>query len=110
MIILEGVVDFLDKPVSAFVRLRHSVTLGDLPEVDIPTRFIYLFAAPPDATTCSSDGRTSKAGSQDVLNQTDNDEDRDLESQYLDMGISLATAFTDKNFALEVRIISARLI
>ena len=79
---------------SAFVRLRDSVTLGDLPEVDIPTRFIYLFAAPP-----ASDGGIS---SRDVLNQ-ETDEDRDLESQYLDMGISLATAFTDKNFVLEVR-------
>ena len=53
VIILEGVVDFLDKPVSAFVRFTNSVTLGDLPEVDIPTRFLYLFAAPANCVTGS---------------------------------------------------------
>ena len=42
-IILEGLVGFVDEPVSVLVRLAKPVVLGDLPEVDIPTRFLYLY-------------------------------------------------------------------
>ena len=46
-VILEGTVGFLEAPISVFVRLSRPAILGDLPEVDIPTRFIYLVATPP---------------------------------------------------------------
>jgi hypothetical protein len=45
-VILEGTVGFLDAPISVFVRLAKPAVLGDMPEVDIPTRFIYLLATP----------------------------------------------------------------
>ncbi len=48
-VILEGTVGFLTSPVSVFVRLARPVVVGDLPEVDIPTRFLYFIATPPPA-------------------------------------------------------------
>ena len=46
-VILEGTVGFLEAPISVFIRLSRPAILGDLPEVDIPTRFLYLVATPP---------------------------------------------------------------
>ncbi len=40
--ILVGEVDFLEKPASVFVRLSEAHELGDLTEVPVPTRFIFL--------------------------------------------------------------------
>uniref|UniRef100_A0A1I8FR42 Anion exchange protein n=1 Tax=Macrostomum lignano TaxID=282301 RepID=A0A1I8FR42_9PLAT len=40
--ILVGSTDFLDHPVTAFIRLKTAVVLGDLTEVPVPTRFIYV--------------------------------------------------------------------
>ena len=37
--ILVGEVDFLDKTLSAFIRLSTASILGDLTEVPVPTRF-----------------------------------------------------------------------
>lgn len=45
-IILEGMVGFIEKPVSVFIRMMKPIVLGDLPEVDIPTRYLYFFLAP----------------------------------------------------------------
>ena len=42
-IVLEGLVGFVEEPVSVLIRLAKPVVLADLPEVDIPTRFIYLY-------------------------------------------------------------------
>lgn len=36
--ILVGEVEFLDKTLSAFIRLNDAATLGDLTEVPVPTR------------------------------------------------------------------------
>lgn len=44
--ILVGQVDFLERPVSAFVRLSHAVFLSDLTEVPIPSRFIFVLLGP----------------------------------------------------------------
>ena len=44
--VLVGEVDFLDKPVSAFIRLTSAVILGDLTEVPVPTRFIFILLGP----------------------------------------------------------------
>jgi len=44
--ILVGEVDYLDKPVSAFIRLRNSTFFGDLTEVPVPTRFIFVLLGP----------------------------------------------------------------
>lgn len=44
--ILVGEVDFLEKPLSAFVRLSQSVHLGDLTEVPVPTRFLFVLLGP----------------------------------------------------------------
>ncbi|KAK4328619.1 hypothetical protein Pmani_000990 [Petrolisthes manimaculis] len=44
--ILVGEVPFLDKPVTAFVRLSQSANLGDLTEVPVPTRFLYIILGP----------------------------------------------------------------
>ncbi|XP_050700901.1 electrogenic sodium bicarbonate cotransporter 1-like isoform X5 [Eriocheir sinensis] len=44
--ILVGEVPFLDKPVTAFVRLTQSANLGNLTEVPVPTRFLYIILGP----------------------------------------------------------------
>jgi hypothetical protein len=44
--VLVGGVKFLEKPVVAFVRLAQSHLLGDLTEVPIPARFIFLQLGP----------------------------------------------------------------
>ena len=43
---LVGEVDCLDKPVSVFIRLSTPVVLGDLTEVPVPTRFIFILLGP----------------------------------------------------------------
>lgn len=45
--ILVGEVDFLEKPVSAFVRMNTATILGDLTEVPVPTRFLFVLLGPP---------------------------------------------------------------
>ncbi len=44
--VLVGEVDFLDTQLIAFVRLSKSVLLGDLTEVPVPTRFIFVLLGP----------------------------------------------------------------
>lgn len=44
--ILVGEVDFLDKTLSAFIRLSQAFILGDLTEVPVPTRFIFVLLGP----------------------------------------------------------------
>lgn len=54
--VLVGEVDFLDKPVSAFVRLSKATILGDFAEVRLPSRFVFLLLGPKvhkDMSVCS---------------------------------------------------------
>ncbi|XP_046442370.1 electroneutral sodium bicarbonate exchanger 1-like isoform X2 [Daphnia pulex] len=44
--VLVGEVDCLEKPVSAFIRLVQPVVLGDLTEVPVPTRFVFILLGP----------------------------------------------------------------
>ncbi|XP_065195150.1 electrogenic sodium bicarbonate cotransporter 1-like isoform X1 [Sycon ciliatum] len=44
--VLVGQVDFLTRPLIAFVRLAESVVLGDLTEVPLPTRFLFILLGP----------------------------------------------------------------
>lgn len=44
--VLVGEVDFLDKPVCAFVRLSKSSVLGDFAEVRLPSRFVFVLLGP----------------------------------------------------------------
>lgn len=44
--ILVGEVDFLEKTLSAFVRLSQATFLGDLTEVPVPTRFLFVLLGP----------------------------------------------------------------
>lgn len=44
--ILVGEVDFLDKTLSAFIRLNHATGLGNITEVPVPTRFIFILLGP----------------------------------------------------------------
>lgn len=44
--ILVGEVDFLDKTMAAFVRLNQASFLGDITEVPVPTRFIFILLGP----------------------------------------------------------------
>ncbi|KAJ8939674.1 hypothetical protein NQ318_016618 [Aromia moschata] len=48
--ILVGEVDFLDKTLSAFIRLNSAAILGDLTEVPVPTRFLFLLLGPSTGT------------------------------------------------------------
>lgn len=44
--VLVGEVDFLSHTIIAFVRLQNAQFLGDLTEVPIPTRFLFLLLGP----------------------------------------------------------------
>jgi len=44
--VLVGEVDFLKKPISALVRLANASILGDLTEVPVPTRFVFVLLGP----------------------------------------------------------------
>ncbi|CAM9610598.1 electroneutral sodium bicarbonate exchanger 1-like isoform X1 [Lampetra fluviatilis] len=44
--VLVGEVDFLDRPIIAFVRLSPAVVLTGLTEVPIPTRFLFILLGP----------------------------------------------------------------
>uniref|UniRef100_A0A1B0CVR6 Anion exchange protein n=2 Tax=Lutzomyia longipalpis TaxID=7200 RepID=A0A1B0CVR6_LUTLO len=45
--ILVGEVEFLDKTLSAFIRLSQATIMGDLTEVPVPTRFMFILLGPP---------------------------------------------------------------
>lgn len=47
--ILVGEVDFLEKTISVFIRLNNATNLGDLTEVPVPTRFLFVLLAPVSA-------------------------------------------------------------
>ncbi len=49
--ILVGELNSLDKPLSAFIRLSEAVFLGDLTEVPVPTRFIFILLGPSVRTS-----------------------------------------------------------
>lgn len=44
--ILVGEMECLEKTVSCFIRLNESCNLGDLTEVPVPTRFIFVLLGP----------------------------------------------------------------
>jgi len=44
--VLVGAVDFLQSPIYAFVRLSKGVTLPDIIEVPLPTRFLFILLGP----------------------------------------------------------------
>lgn len=44
--ILVGEVDFLSKPLSAFIRLKQATYFGDLTEVPVPSRFLFVLLGP----------------------------------------------------------------
>lgn len=44
--IMVGEVDFLKKRISAFIRLKEPRDLGNLSEVTLPTRFVYILIGP----------------------------------------------------------------
>jgi hypothetical protein len=50
-IIFAAGVDFLQKPLTVFVRLENSVVLEDFCEIPAPTKFLGLFLGPPDMET-----------------------------------------------------------
>ncbi|XP_019876901.2 sodium bicarbonate cotransporter 3 isoform X3 [Aethina tumida] len=49
--ILVGEVDFLDKSLSAFIRLNTATIVGDLTEVPVPTRFLFLLLGPANSAS-----------------------------------------------------------
>uniref|UniRef100_UPI00398ED890 sodium bicarbonate cotransporter 3-like isoform X8 n=1 Tax=Pristiophorus japonicus TaxID=55135 RepID=UPI00398ED890 len=67
--VLVGEVDFLERPIIAFVRLSPAILLSGLTEVPIPTRFLFLMLGP-----------SGKA------------------QQYHEIGRSIATLMTDEVF------------
>ncbi|XP_041104243.1 sodium bicarbonate cotransporter 3-like isoform X11 [Polyodon spathula] len=67
--VLVGEVDFLERPIIAFIRLSPAVLLNGLTEVPVPTRFLFLLLGP------SGKG-----------------------SQYHEIGRSIATLMTDEIF------------
>ena len=47
-IVMVGSVDFLHKPITAFVRLSKGHLLGNMMEVVLPVRFVFLLMGPQD--------------------------------------------------------------
>ncbi|XP_024920459.1 solute carrier family 4 member 1a (Diego blood group) [Cynoglossus semilaevis] len=45
-VVLSGVLDFLEKPVVAFVRLNDSVVMESTLESPVPVRFVFVFVGP----------------------------------------------------------------
>lgn len=52
-----GELNELKEPITAFVRLSEARFLGDITEVPLPTRFIFIHLAPP-----SVEGHTFEIG------------------------------------------------
>ncbi|NWS13072.1 S4A4 protein, partial [Pachyramphus minor] len=52
-----GEVEFLEKPFTSFIRLRHGVSLGSLAEVALPSRFLFILLGPPKVKTYQEVGR-----------------------------------------------------
>ncbi|NXG05924.1 S4A4 protein, partial [Sakesphorus luctuosus] len=52
-----GEVEFLEKPFTAFIRLRHGVSLGSLAEVALPSRFLFILLGPPKVKAYHEVGR-----------------------------------------------------
>ena len=48
--ILVGELNNLEKPISCFIRLQEASMLGDLTEVPVPTRFIFVLLGPGVST------------------------------------------------------------
>ncbi|XP_068193159.1 solute carrier family 4 member 1a (Diego blood group) [Antennarius striatus] len=48
-VVLSGVLDFLQKPVVAFVRLRDSVVMDSALESPVPVRFVFVLVGPGDS-------------------------------------------------------------
>lgn len=44
--ILIGEVDFLQTPISGFIRLQNATVLGNMTEVSIPTKFVFIYLGP----------------------------------------------------------------
>ena len=49
--ILVGEVEFVPRTICAFVRIQNHVCLGNLSEVNVPTRFIFLLLGPLGSAT-----------------------------------------------------------
>jgi sodium bicarbonate transporter 10 len=67
--ILVGEIDFLERAISAFVRLNQACHLGDLTEVPVPTRFLFILLGP-----------------------------RSIPGQYHEVGRAMATLMSDEVF------------
>ncbi|NWR40329.1 S4A4 protein, partial [Tachuris rubrigastra] len=52
-----GEVECLEKPFTAFIRLRHGVSLGSLAEVALPSRFLFILLGPPKVKAYQEVGR-----------------------------------------------------
>ncbi|NXT60339.1 S4A4 protein, partial [Chaetops frenatus] len=52
-----GEVEFLEKPLAAFIRLRRGVSLGSLAEVSLPSRFLFILLGPPKVKAYHEVGR-----------------------------------------------------
>ncbi|NXA78729.1 S4A4 protein, partial [Thryothorus ludovicianus] len=52
-----GEVEFLEKPFTAFIRLRRGVSLGSLAEVSLPSRFLFILLGPPKVKAYHEVGR-----------------------------------------------------
>ncbi|KAL1457403.1 hypothetical protein WDU94_007639 [Cyamophila willieti] len=55
--ILVGELNFIDKTLSGFIRLKDAVFLGDLTEVSLPSRFIFILLGPSGTTDLHEVGR-----------------------------------------------------
>ncbi|NXB11126.1 S4A4 protein, partial [Cnemophilus loriae] len=65
-----GEVEFLEKPLAAFIRLRRGVSLGSLAEVSLPSRFLFILLGPPKVKAYHEVGRAMATLLTDELFQT----------------------------------------
>lgn len=104
--VLVGGVTFLQEPIVAFVRLKQSHLLGDLTEVPIPVRFIYLTLGPCDLMDYHEVGRAMATLMSDkcfhdmAYSALEREELLDAMEQFLDDSIVLPPGDWDQDLLL----------
>jgi hypothetical protein len=106
--VLVGGVPFLTEPLVVFVRLKQSHLLGDLTEVPVPVRFIYLNIGPTNYMDYHEVGRamatlmSDKCFHETAYSSLSKDEIMDAIDQFLDDSIVLPPGDWDPELILPI--------
>ena len=83
MCVCAGVVDVLQKPVVAFVRLSDSVVMDAVLEAPVPVRFVFILAGPSDSgLDYHESGRAMGALMADWVREGGREREREREREF----------------------------